>query len=99
MRELLAALLVEFELEFEAEGLQNLTVECLGLTADVLDATEIANVNSRLPHPGHQAIDPAFPVRVTVEPPAACGLAFQNHYDVTFETEDLVYTPGGRTAS
>lgn len=85
----------EFELEFEAEGLQNLTVPCLGLTADVLDANEIANIDSRLPHQTHQAIDPAFPVRVTVEPPAACGLTFQNHYEVTFDTGDLVYTPSG----
>jgi hypothetical protein len=85
----------EFELEFEAEGLQNLTPECLGLTADVLDAAEIDNIKQRLPHQTHQGIDPAFPVRVTVEPPAACGLTFQNHYDVTFETEDLVYTAGG----
>jgi len=28
-------------------------------------------------------------------PPANCGLTFQDHYDVTFETEDLVYTPDG----
>jgi len=85
----------EFEIEFEAQGLKNLTVECLGLTADVLDAAEIIDVNSRLPHTDHQAIDPAFPVRVKVEPPAACGLTFQNQYDVTFETEDLGYTPAG----
>jgi uncharacterized protein DUF6689 len=85
----------EFELEFETQGLQNLTPECVGITADVLDAAEIADVNLRLPHQTHQAIDPAFPVRVTVEPPAACGLTFQNHYDVTFETEDLGYTPAG----
>jgi hypothetical protein len=85
----------EFELEFEAEGLQNLTPECVGITADVLDATEIANIKQRLPHAAHQDVAPGFPVRVTVEPPAACGLTFQNHYDVTFETEDLVYTPGG----
>ena len=86
----------EFELEFEAQGLQNLTAQCLGITADVLDAAEIADIEQhRLPHGDHQIIDPAFPVRVTVEPPAACGLTFQNHYDVTFETGDLVYTPSG----
>jgi hypothetical protein len=85
----------EFELEFEAVGLQNLTVQCLGLTAEVLDAAGIADVDARMPHTGHQAIDPAFPVRVKVEPPAGCGLAFQDHYDVTFETGDLVWTPAG----
>ena len=86
----------EFELEFEAQGLQNLTAQCLGITADVLDAAEISDIEQhRLPHGDHQTIDPAFPVRVTVEPPAGCGLTFQNHYDVTFETEDLLYTPSG----
>jgi len=82
----------EFELEFEVANLQNLTVACIGISADVLDATEIADIQSRLPHTG-QIIDPAFPVRVTVEPPAGCGLSFDNHYDVTYETGDLVYTP------
>ena len=87
----------EFELEFEPDGIENLTVECIGITADVLDAAEIADIqNNRLPHGagGQQIIDPAFPVRVTVEPPVDCGLAFQNHYDVELETEDLVFAPG-----
>ena len=84
----------EFELEFEVDNLQNLTVECIGISADVLDATEIADIESRLPHPPPtQIIDPAFPVRVTVEPPAGCGLSFDNQYDVSYETADLVYTP------
>lgn len=85
----------EFELEFEADGLVNLTPECIGITADVLDATEIANVAARLPHgsndTGTQTVDPAFPVRVTVEPPTACGLAFNNQYEVSLDTPDLVY--------
>jgi len=83
----------EFELEFETENLKNLTVECIGITADTLDATEIADIESRLPHPGQQVIDPAFPLRVTVDPPVACGLQFQDHYEVTLETDDLVYAP------
>lgn len=83
----------EFELEFEPTNLQNLTVPCIGISADVLDASEIADIQSRLPHPGQQIIDPAFPVRVTVEPPSACGLAFQDQYDVTLDTGDLVYAP------
>src|SRR5438045_6861859 len=66
----------EFELEFEAEGLQNLTPECVGITADVLDATELADIKARLPHSAHQDVAPGFPVRVTVEPPAGCGLTF-----------------------
>ena len=87
----------EFEIEFEQDGLVNLTPECIGITADVLDAAGIANVNQRLPHgsthEGTQVVDTAFPVRITVEPPAACGLAFDNQYDVSLDTGDLVYTP------
>ena len=87
----------EFELEFERDGLQNLTVACLGLSADVLDATEIADIQGRLPHTdGTQKIDLDFAVRITVEPPAGCGLAFNNHYDVSLETDDLVYQPGSQ---
>jgi len=90
----------EFEIEFERDGLENLTVECIGITADVLDAAEITDVNARLPHgTGHggtQKIDPAFPVRVTVEPPTGCGLTFRNGYDVEIDTPDLVYVPGSK---
>ena len=82
----------EFEIEFEAEGLENLTPECIGITADVLDASEIANVEGRLPQ-SWQTIDADFPVRVTVEPPVGCGLAFHNDYDVSLDTGDLVYEP------
>ncbi|MGH8172245.1 MAG: DUF6689 family protein [Rhodanobacteraceae bacterium] len=84
----------EFELEFEVDNLQNLTVACIGITADVLDAAEITSIEARLPHDAPaQIIDPAFPVRVTVEPPANCGLSFDYQYEVTYETDDLVYTP------
>lgn len=82
----------EFEIEFETDGLENLTVACIGITADVLDAAEIADVESRLIHPS-QHVDAAFPVRVTVEPPPGCGLAFRNGYDVSIDTGDLVYQP------
>jgi len=83
----------EFELEFETENLQNLTVACIGISADVLDATEMADIRSRLPHSATQRVDPAFPIRVTVEPAAGCGLAFEDHYEVSLETDDLVYAP------
>jgi hypothetical protein len=82
----------EFEIEFEAQGLENLTPECIGISADVLDPGEIGDIEGRLPH-DWQTIDPAFPVRVTVEPPAGCGLSFENHYDVSLDTNDLVYAP------
>ncbi len=82
----------DFELEFDNP--QNLTVACLGLDADVLDAGEIAAVTARLPDPANMIIDPVFPVRITVEPPAACGLAFDNDLDVQWRAIDLVYAAG-----
>ncbi|RYD16912.1 MAG: hypothetical protein EOP90_02825 [Lysobacteraceae bacterium] len=81
----------DFELEFHNP--QNLTVACVGIDADVLDAIEIADIESRLPDPANQSIDPAFPVRVTVEPPIACGLAFEDEVHVEFDTPDLVFAP------
>ncbi|WP_331653039.1 DUF6689 family protein [Dokdonella sp.] len=81
----------EFEIEFDNP--QNLTVACLGLDADVLDATEIADVESRMPDVGNQVIDGAFPVRVTVEPPVGCGLQFDDEVHVEYHTIDLVYAP------
>ncbi|MET0230481.1 MAG: DUF6689 family protein [Rhodanobacteraceae bacterium] len=92
----------EFEIEFERDGLENLTVECVGITADVLDASEIDDVQQRLPHGtqpgggGTQLIDAAFPVRITVEPPAGCGLAFRNGYDVEIDTPNLVYVANSK---
>lgn len=82
----------DFELEFDNP--QNLTVACLGLDADVLDAGEIAAITARLPDPANMAIDPAFPVRVTVEPPSGCGLAFDNDADVEWRAIDLIHTAG-----
>jgi hypothetical protein len=81
----------DFELEFHNP--QNLTVACVGIDADVLDAVEIADIESRLPDPANQSIDPAFPVRVTVEPPIACGLSFEDEVHVEFDTPDLVFAP------
>lgn len=81
----------DFELEFHNP--QNLTVACVGIDADVLDAVEIADIESRLPDPVNQSIDPAFPVRVTVEPPIACGLSFEDEVHVEFDTPDLVFAP------
>lgn len=81
----------DFELEFDNP--QNLTAECLGISADVLDAGEIASIESRLPP--NQVIDPAFPVRVTVEPPPppTCHLAFYYDVKVSLDTPDLTFSP------
>jgi hypothetical protein len=79
-----------FELEFHT--VQDLSEACLGISADVLDAAEIADVQSRLPGAPDQIIDPDFPVRVTVEPPPACGLLFEDEVDIDLDTPNLVYS-------
>lgn len=85
---------MSFDLEFHLDpadpsSLQNLTVPCVGFSVEVLDAAAVANVNSRLPDPLNQAIDPALPLRVTIEPPVACGLAFDDDYDAEFKGDNL----------
>ena len=86
----------------------NLSVESLNLTAELLDPTDPA-MAARLP--AGVAIDPAFPMLITVEPPlypwlfingfdpepaAAGALSFRNAYEFEVHTHDLVYTPGSR---
>lgn len=87
---------VQFEatLVLEFDDVDNLTVECLGITADALDASEIAAVRARFPNPATQQIDPLFPVRVTVEPPVPCGLTFRNDVLVDLVTDELTFVPG-----
>ena len=87
---------MSFDLEFDVDpddpgSLQNLTVPCVGFSVDVLDAGEIANIDSRLPDPANQAIDPALPLRVTIEPPVGCGLAFKDDYDAEFDATNLTW--------
>jgi hypothetical protein len=79
----------DMELEFHSP--LNLSEACLGISADVLDAAEIADIESRLPDPLNQSIDPAFPVRITVDPPAACGLEFEDEVHVEIDTPELVW--------
>lgn len=78
------------ELVIEFRDPVNLTPACLGISATALDAAGIAAVNARLPGPG-LAIDPAFPVLVTVEPPPACGLSFRGEYRLSLRTTNLVF--------
>ncbi|MGB0135284.1 DUF6689 family protein [Dokdonella sp.] len=87
---------MDFELEFHLDpenpgSLLNLTVPCVGFSVEILDATAIADVESRLPDPLNQSIDPALPLRVTIEPPVACGLEFEDDYDAEFDADNLVW--------
>jgi hypothetical protein len=78
------------ELTLEFRDPVNLSAACLGISAVALDAAGIAAANARLPSPTLE-IDPAFPVVITVEPPAACGLSFRGEYRVELRTANLVF--------
>lgn len=84
----------------------NLTPQGLNLTAEIVNPSDPAIVG-RLP--GGTAVDPAFPVLITVEPIAverifASGLEagetgdgnlrFVNAYDFEIHTHELVFVPG-----
>jgi hypothetical protein len=71
----------------------NLTEACLGISAAYLDAGARAAIEARMPQPD-LVIDAAFPVVVSVSPPAACGLAFQNEVAVELRTDNLVFANG-----
>ena len=81
-------------LVLEFDDVDNLTVACLGITADALEAGDIAAIQARFPNPASQSIDPLFPVRVVVEPPVPCGLNFRNDVQVELHTEALTFVSG-----
>lgn len=80
-----AALTIAFE---EAVGL---SAANLGLDAEVVSPTSLALL-ARLPQLA--SVPAAFPVLVTIEPPATGGLSFSGLVTVELYTHDLVYTAG-----
>jgi hypothetical protein len=78
----------DFEIEFH-EGVQGLSPECLGITAQVLQGPALAAVEARLPSaPGNYDIDTAFPILIAVEPPVNCGLSFSNEVHFEMHSDD-----------
>lgn len=91
-------------------GVLNLTPDSINLTAELVDPNDPALI-ARLPGGllGNPpvSVDPAFPMMITVEPPADLwifrdgldggsdgtgNLSFLNTYDIEIHTHDLVYT-------
>jgi len=68
-----------------------LSAQCLGISATALEGAALVAVNARLADAPNTALDPAFPVLVTVDPPTGCGLGFRNEVLVELHTEDLAY--------
>lgn len=69
-----------------------LTPASLGVSARLVDITDVALL-ARLPGNLVQ-FDSAFPLMITIEPPATGGLAFHRTVHVEVHTHALVYTQG-----
>ena len=81
--------LAEVTLTFDdATGL---TSSSLGLSARLVDLAD-ATLLARLP--GLLQADSAFPLLITIEPPATGGLSFHRTVRVEVHTHALAYTPG-----
>lgn len=80
---------LDAELTLTFESPANLGASSLGISAEVVNPGDLALL-SRLPGP-QVAIPNAFPVMITVEPPAAGGLAFSNAVSVEIHTHALPY--------
>lgn len=80
------------DLEIEFESVVGLaTVESLGLSAELVDPVS-AELLSRLPGAGLVSLPAGFPLKLTVEPPAAGGLAFSGVVTIELHTHNLTYT-------
>lgn len=85
---------IEADLEIEFENVVGLaTAASLGLSAELVDPTS-ATVLSRLPDATLISVPAAFPVQVTIEPPAVGGLAFSGIVELELHTHNLAYTAG-----
>lgn len=83
--------LAELTLSFDdASGLQ---ASSLGVSAQLVSLTDSALL-ARLPGLGLTPLDPAFPVLITIEPPALGGLSFHRSVRVEVHTHALSYSAG-----
>jgi len=89
--ELAGGIEADFTISFEnAIGLNE---NSIGLTAEVIDITNL-NILNRLPSSLDTNLLSAFPMLITVEPPAGQGLSFEGLVTVDIHTHNLEYTAG-----
>jgi hypothetical protein len=70
-----------------------LSADSLGVTARLVDVTDPALLQ-RLPDSRLNRLDSAFPLMITVEPPAGGGLSFQRTVRLEVHTHALTYAAG-----
>lgn len=81
------------ELTVSFESAVGLSPASLGLSAELLDLSGLAAIQSRLPG-SLVSVPAAFPVLLTVEPTAGGGLSFSGMATIELYTHDLLYVPG-----
>lgn len=84
---------IDGDLAVEFEDSTNLSTTTLGASVDLLDATEIAAVNARMPT-SSVALPTAYPVMLTLEPGTSSGLEFDGVVEIEVYTNDLTYVLG-----
>jgi hypothetical protein len=77
----------------EFDNPRNLTEECLGIDAEILSLVDLLDVLARLLDPAGLQVATAFPVRIEIEPPVECGLAFDNEVKIEIDTPNLLFIP------
>lgn len=84
---------VEAELSVAFEEVVGLSPESLGLSVQLLDATDLLLLASRLPS-SLVSVPAGFPVLLTIEPPETGGLSFAGVTTVEIYTHELTFLSG-----
>lgn len=84
---------VSADLTLTFENSVGLTADNIGITAELIDITDLSLLN-RLPNSLNINLLAAFPMLITIEPPANKGFAFSGLATVDIHTHNLEYLPG-----
>ena len=82
---------VAAEVVIEFDAVSGLSESSLGLSVQTVDPTSLALL-ARLP--SGASVPTAFPLQVSIEPPAAGGLSFEGTFDLEIHTANLEYLSG-----
>lgn len=82
----------EASLTIEFENAVGLSVDNLGLSAELISVTDTSLID-RLPEPSLMGLAGGFPVLITIDPPASGGFSFSGVASVELYTHNLNYDP------
>jgi hypothetical protein len=84
---------LEADISVSFERVDGLDAAALGITVTQVDPAD-AQLLARLPTGGLVSVPAAFPVKLSIAPPAASDLLFRGTAVVSIHTHNLAYTPG-----